>query len=110
MAEDLVRQALRNEIVVLPFQTCPELHNLLVRKAGHSRAEAERVVDAFAGSAMVIGSDVALMRVAFALAGAHRLQTFDAVILAAAASAGCELLYSEYMQHGFEWRGLMVVN
>ena len=34
------------------------------------------------------------------------LSIWDAVILAAAADAGCRLLLSEDMQDGFAWRGL----
>jgi predicted nucleic acid-binding protein len=38
------------------------------------------------------------------------LRIWDAVILAAAASAGCRLLLSEDMQEGFTWNGVTVTN
>ena len=55
-------------------------------------------------------TDEAVLAEAFALAERHGLQTYDAIILAAAAQGGCDILYSEDMQHGFEWNGVMVVN
>lgn len=47
---------------------------------------------------------------AFALAADHNLQVWDALILSTAASAGCRVLLSEGMQHGFVWRGCTIVN
>lgn len=40
----------------------------------------------------------------------HRINPWDAVILAAAAKSGCRLLLSEDLQQGFTWRGVSVVN
>lgn len=39
-----------------------------------------------------------------------KLQFWDALILSAAADAGCTLLLSEDMHHGFVTRGLTVLN
>ena len=50
------------------------------------------------------------MLAAMDLAADHDLSIWDAVILAAAADAGCRLLLSEDMQDGFAWRGLTVAN
>ena len=44
------------------------------------------------------------------LAATHRLQIWDALILATAAGAGCRLLLSEDMQDGFVWKGCTVAN
>jgi len=44
------------------------------------------------------------------LASQHRMNIWDAVILASAADAGCRLLLSEDMQDGFTWTGVTVVN
>jgi predicted nucleic acid-binding protein len=45
-----------------------------------------------------------------ALAEDHRLSFYDALIVAAAIEAGCDILYSEDMQHGRTIGGLAVVN
>jgi predicted nucleic acid-binding protein len=44
------------------------------------------------------------------LAVNHQLGIWDAVILCAAAEAGCRLLLSEDMQDGFIWQGVTVTN
>ena len=110
VAEDLIRQALRNETLVLAAQTCLELHWLLVRKAKLKQADATPILKEYLDGATIIPTDVTIMQIGFALAERHRLQTFDAIILAAAAEAGCAVLYTEDMQDGFEWEGLRVVN
>ena len=73
-----------------------ELFNVLTRKAKLPRSEAFR--------------RIAVLRNKVELASRHQLQIFDAVILAAAAEAGCDVLMSEDMQAGFAWRGVTVVN
>lgn len=110
IAEDLVRHALRNQTLILAAQTCLELHWLLVRKARLSQADAILLLKEYLDGATIIPTDVAIMQAGFALAERHRLQTFDAIILAATAEAGCDVLYSEDMQNGFEWEGVRVVN
>ena len=45
-----------------------------------------------------------------ALAEDHRLSFYDALIVASAIEAGCDILYSEDMQHGHNIGGLAIVN
>jgi predicted nucleic acid-binding protein len=110
VAEDLIRLALRNQTLILAAQTCLELHWLLVRKAKLSQGDASLILQEYLDGATIIPTDIGLMQIGFALAERHRLQTFDAMILAAAAEAGCDILYSEDVQDGFEWEGVTVVN
>ena len=44
------------------------------------------------------------------VAVAHGLAIWDAIILAAAAEAGCRMLLSEDMHEGFTWGGVTIVN
>lgn len=39
-----------------------------------------------------------------------QLSFWDALIVQAASSAGCEVLYSEDLSHGQEYEGVLVVN
>src|SRR3546814_8339069 len=59
-------------------------------------------------SSDVCSSDLALS--AADLVVDHKLQYWDALIVTAAADAGCTLLLSEDRQHGFVTRGLTIVN
>ena len=110
LAEALLADVLATSQPVIPIQVAFELHNLLVRKRGHSREVAAQIVQDYLDGALAVPSDVALLETAFDLAQTHKIQTYDAVILAAAAHAGCEILYSEDMQHGFAWGGVAVIN
>ena len=47
---------------------------------------------------------------AMILARDHRFAFFDALIIAAAISAGCETLYSEDMHHGARFGGLTIID
>ena len=40
----------------------------------------------------------------------NRISFWDAMIVRAAESAGCEVLYSEDLSHGQEYGGVLVVN
>jgi predicted nucleic acid-binding protein len=110
IAETLIAELIRFQPIVIPAQTCAELHNLLIRKAGVTRAHATVIVAEYMDGAEIIPTDQSLLTKAFDLAAKHGLQSFDSIILAAAAEAGCDILYSEDMQNGFEWNGVMVVN
>lgn len=52
----------------------------------------------------------AVLASAMDLSADHALLRWDAVMVAAAAEAGCRLLLSEDMQDGFTWRGLTITN
>jgi predicted nucleic acid-binding protein len=45
-----------------------------------------------------------------ALAEDHRLSFYDALIVASATEAGCNILYSEDMQHGRKFGNVTIVN
>ena len=96
--------------LVVPAQVQAEMHNLLRRKAGLSPSDAAAKVAKYSSGATTVPTDPSVLAEAFELAERHGLQTYDAIILAAAAQGGCDILYSEDMQHGFEWNGVMVVN
>jgi predicted nucleic acid-binding protein len=97
-------------LVSLSTQVVGELHRVLVRKRELSPAEANRKVLAWLDLFEVVPTSLEIVVNALRVCAMHRLQIFDAIILAAAAEAGCSLLLSEDLQHGFSWRGVTVVN
>jgi predicted nucleic acid-binding protein len=58
----------------------------------------------------VIETTPSVLLAATDLTVGHRIGIWDAVILAAAAEAGCRVLLSEDLQDGFTWDGVTVVN
>lgn len=106
---ELVRK-LPREAAVLPVQVLGELFNVLVRKGGRSRADARDVLLGWRDTFPTAGTGPEVMLAAADLAADHSFSIWDAVILAAASQAGCRLLLSEDLQHGFTWGGVTVAN
>lgn len=103
-------QALSPETLVIPVQVLGELFNVLVRKAGKSRSEAGLALLGWRDAFATISTTPEVMSAAVDVATVHDLSIWDAVILSAASQAGCRLLLSENLQHGFTWGGVTVVN
>lgn len=98
------------ESTLIPIQALAELFNVLVRKAGRSRASAATAVLSWGDAFPLIDTSSDVLLAATDLAGAHQLGVWDSVILSAAADARCRFLLSEDLQEGFTWRGVTVTN
>lgn len=97
------------EDAVIPVQVLGELFQVLVRKAGRTPAEARSAVSGWSYAFPLVETSSSILLAAADLA-TRQFSLWDAVILSAAAEAGCQLLLSEDMQEGFVWRGVTVVN
>ena len=96
--------------VLLPVQVLGELFNLLVRKAKRAPARARKAILSWQDAFPLIETSGEVMLAAADLAADHQLGIWDAVIVSAAAEAGCRLLLSEDLQEGFTWKGVTVTN
>jgi predicted nucleic acid-binding protein len=96
--------------VFVPVQSLGELLHVLVRKAGRSAVAARDAVLGWRDAFALIETSPTVLLAAMDLAVDHQLAIWDAIILAAAAEAGCRLLLSEDLQDGFTWRGVTVTN
>lgn len=94
----------------LPVQALGELFHVLVRKARQNPARARKAILGWQDAYPVIETSSEVMLSAADLATDHQLTIWDAVILSAAAAAGCRMLLSEDLQDGFVWRGVSVAN
>lgn len=96
--------------VLVPAQALGELFRVLVGKGGRSQTDARLAVISWRDSFAVAATTETIMLAAVDLATDHAMSIWDAVILSAAADAGCRLLLSEDMQDGFTRSGLTVVD
>ena len=108
-ALDLVER-LPPESTMIPVQTLGELFAVLVRKAKRSPDIARLAVLSWGDSFPLIETSAAALQAAMDLVVDHRLGLWDAVIVSAAADAGCRLLLSQDLQDGWTWSGLTIVN
>jgi predicted nucleic acid-binding protein len=91
-------------------QALGELFNVLTLKTKMPRVQAADRVVRLHGAYSILETNPAAIETAVNLATDHAFSIWDAIILSVSASAGCRLLLSEDMQHGFEWRGVTVIN
>ncbi|GGC05058.1 twitching motility protein PilT [Novosphingobium endophyticum] len=105
----LVSRLAESVSIVAPAQTLGELF-VVLRRSGATANEAREVLLEFAEAFGTSASETRTALSAADLVIDHKLQFWDALILTAAADAGCTLLLSEDMQHGFVTRGLTVIN
>jgi len=96
--------------VVLPVQVCGELFNVLTKKAGFTAVRAAETIQNWRKVSQIADTTEEVLSGAFELSVVHRLQIWDAIVMAASAGAGCDLLLSEDLHAGFRWRGVTVVN
>lgn len=108
-ALQLVRR-LPREATIVPVQVLGELFSVLVRKGGRSSAEAAAALSGWRDAFAQVDTSSDVMAMAADLAADHQIGIWDAVIVSAAARAGCRLLLSEDLQEGFSWGGVIVTN
>ena len=94
----------------LPVQVLCEIYHVLVRKAGRPPEKARAALLSWQDAFPLIETSPSVLFAATDLAVQHHLSIWDAVIMAAAAAAGCRLLLSEDLNEGFTWSGVTVVN
>jgi len=103
-------ERLSPESTMIPVQALGELFNVLVRKAGRSPVDARAAVLSWGDVFPLIETSSSVVLTAMDLVADRRFSTWDAVILSAAADAGCRLLLSEDLHDGFTWSGVTIVN
>lgn len=95
--------------LVVPVQALGELYRVLRRKGRRDGSAARAIVLEFRDLYRLAPTTESVLVAALDLATEHQFSIFDAIIVNAAAEAGCRALISEDMQDGFVWRGLRIV-
>jgi len=85
---------------VISSQVVNETIAALASKFRFTRPDAYEVANALMDLCEVVPIDQRTVREAMTLALRYQLSHWDALIVAAALNAGCDVLYSEDMQHG----------
>lgn len=94
---------------VVSTQALGELYVVLTRSRA-SREEAQAIVSSFSNDLDRVGMTPEIFDKALDLAVRHKFQMWDAIIVTTSIAAGCTLLLSEDMQHGFRAGPLTIVN
>ena len=106
ISQDLIAEGGR-----ISAQVLNELANVLYKKQAKSWDDIALVFEDINNALdPALPLTAATSRTALALASEHGLHYYDALIVASAIEAGCDMLFSEDMQHGRRFGRLVIVN
>lgn len=112
IAENLIRDCAVRGTGVISFQVVQEFFNAAFRRFRSTMTPDDgtayllTVFRPFYG----VNSSVALYSAALFVCSRYKLSWYDSLIVAAAAEAGCSVLYSEDLQHGAKMSGVRIEN
>jgi predicted nucleic acid-binding protein len=111
-AIDLIRSATVDRSGVVSYQVVQEFFQFALVKAASKmhHEDAQQFLATVFRPMLAIHSSTALFSDAMRVHERYRLSWYDSLILAAAQQAGCELLYSEDLQHGQQFGSLTIHN
>jgi len=112
VAEDLVIRAVTSGLGIISYQVVQEFINVSLRRFGTTMTVAELELYFFKIllPMMRVPSSTELFLEALRLQMANRIAWYDSLIVAAAIRGGCDVLYSEDMQHGRRFGDLVTQN
>jgi predicted nucleic acid-binding protein len=111
-ARQLIREALATQKGVTSYQAVNEFFNVALKRFVRpmKAAEAEQYLGTVFRPLVAVQSSITLDGEAMRLYGQGGLSWFDSLIVSAAQQAGCDVLYTEDLQHGQRFGNLRVVN
>jgi predicted nucleic acid-binding protein len=98
------------ESLRITSQALGELYSVAYRKGDYSREEARDMVMAWQDAIATLPTATSAFQLALDLSTRHKLQIWDAIIVATSLEHGCEIMLSENMQDGLELNGLKIIN
>jgi predicted nucleic acid-binding protein len=112
VATRLIEAAIDGDYGVISYQVIQEFVSVARRKFRWppNLREFLAIVDGTFRPMRIVHSSLDLFQSALTLQERHRLSWYDSLIVAAAAEAGCNLLYTEDMQHGLRANGVTLTN
>jgi predicted nucleic acid-binding protein len=96
--------------LLVPLQAIGEAITALMRKRKLSAHRAAAMIAPWFHGARTQETTRKVIEGAIELATLHKFQFWDAVIVSAAVEGQADVLFSEDMQDGFNWRGTVILN
>jgi|SRR5580658_2331759 predicted nucleic acid-binding protein len=111
-AAQLVRKALATQKGIISYQVVQEFFNVALKRFVQPMrtADAEQYLTTVLRPLLGVHSSPALFTEALHIQSSSGLSWYDSLIVAAAAQAKCDLLYTEDLQHGQRFGSLQVLN
>lgn len=109
VARKLIKSVSADASAVVSVQVLQEFYSNAIKKLHAVPAVARSRVEEYA-KLRVITPDAALVLAAIDLHRLDAISFWDALVVRSAQRAGCDVLYSEDLQHGRSWDGVRVVD
>jgi len=114
--DDPVRQTIADEWIIgtklkfVSWQVINETCATLIHKKGKDETFIRTVITRICNMSNVVDFNVSLLESASRLRARYSTSYWDSLIVAAALAAGCSTLFSEDMQHGQKFNGMVIRN
>ena len=110
IAERLIRRGIASGTACISFQVVQECLNTTIRKATTPLSENEMraYLDEVLAPLLRVQPSIGLYHASLDIRSRYQFGFYDSLIVAAALEAGCDLLYTEDMQHGQQIHGLTI--
>jgi predicted nucleic acid-binding protein len=111
-ATSLIRQAADTGAGIVSYQVVQEFLNVALRRFAQpmTKPEAEQYLITVFRQLLAVHSSPNLYLEALRISEKYRISWYDSLIVAAALEGGCQILYSEDLQHGRQIEGLQIQN
>jgi predicted nucleic acid-binding protein len=112
VADRLVAEGIQQRTGIISYQVMQEFLNVALKRFNPPLAsnDAQQYLSSVLRRLLAVQSSVALCSEALQIRDRYQLSWYDCLIVAAALEARCEILYTEDLQHGQRFGGLLVVN
>jgi predicted nucleic acid-binding protein len=110
IATDLIREFTATKNVVISYQVVQEFFNVALGKSARklTHEDARKVLDDLFRPLKIVSPSFALVSEGIHIQQRYKLSWYDSLIVSAAQYAGCDLLYSEDLQHGQQFGAVTV--
>ncbi len=111
-AKRLIREAIHTQKGVVSYQVIQEFFNVALKRFAvpMRESEAEQYLGTVFRPILAVHSSAALFSEALRIHSQSKLSWFDSLIIGAAVQAGCDILFTEDLQHGRRFGGLRIEN
>lgn len=110
IAEKLIKNSVEMKTGVLSTQSLQEFYSVVTRKSLCSKEQAKTIVEKFKNTLPITQISVSHILKAIDISIQTQFSFWDSLIISAAHSSGCVIVYSEDMNHNQLVNGVKIIN
>ena len=110
IAEEIIKKSVEMKTGVLSTQSLQEFYSVVTRKSLCSKEQAKTIVEKFRNTLPITQISVSHILKAIDISIQTQFSFWDSLIVSAAHSSGCVIVYSEDMNHNQLVNGVKIIN